>query len=67
MTDDWYRVIGGESREGAIIVSQFDQAVDYSPMLSGRVANLVPVDSIEQVTDGGDRLHPDDRRLSRNR
>ncbi len=50
MTDDWYRVIGGESREGAIIVSQFDQAVDYSPMLSGRVANLVPVDSIDQVT-----------------
>ena len=26
MTDDWYRVIGGEHREGAIIVSQFDSA-----------------------------------------
>jgi Acyl-CoA reductase (LuxC) len=50
MTEDWYRVIGGESREGAIIVSQFDQAVDYSPMLSGRVANLVPVDGVDQVT-----------------
>jgi len=50
MTEDWYRVIGGESREGAIIVSQFDQAVDYSPMLSGRVANLVPVYSVEAVT-----------------
>ena len=49
MTEDWYRVIGGQSREGAIIVSQFDQPVDYSPMLSGRVANLVPVDSIGQV------------------
>ena len=30
MTDDWYRVIGGEDREGAIVVSQFDSAVDYS-------------------------------------
>jgi len=50
MTEDWYRVIGGLSREGAVIVSQFDQAVDYSPMLSGRVANLVPVDSVDEVT-----------------
>jgi len=51
MTDDFYRVIGGEQREGAIIVSQFDSAVDYSAMLSGRVANVVPVDSIERVTE----------------
>ena len=51
MTDDWYRVIGGEHREGAIIVSQFDSAVDYSAMLSGRVANIVPVDSIDKVTE----------------
>jgi hypothetical protein len=51
MTDDWYRVIGGDHREGAIIVSQFDSAVDYSAMLSGRVANIVPVDSIDKVTE----------------
>ena len=50
MTDDWYRVIGGDQLEGAIIVSQFDSAVDYSAMLSGRVANIVPVDSIDKVT-----------------
>ena len=50
MADDFYRVIGGEQREGAIVVSQFDQAVDYSAMLSGRVANIVPVDSIDKVT-----------------
>ncbi|OBI12922.1 long-chain-fatty-acyl-CoA reductase [Mycobacterium sp. E2327] len=50
MADDFYRVIGGERREGAIVVSQFDQPVDYSPMLSGRVANIVPVDNIDQVT-----------------
>lgn len=50
MTEDFYRVIGGERREGAIVVSQFDEPVDYSPMLSGRIANIVPVDSIDTVT-----------------
>lgn len=51
MQDMFYRVIGGEDNEGAVIVSQFDEAVDFSPILSGRVANLVPVDSIDKVTD----------------
>jgi Acyl-CoA reductase (LuxC) len=51
MLDDWYRVIGGEDGEGAIIVSQFDEPVDYSAMLSGRIANVVPVDDVEKVTD----------------
>jgi Acyl-CoA reductase (LuxC) len=46
---EWFRVIGGESREGAIIVSQIDEPVDYAPMLSCRVANLVPVDDLERV------------------
>jgi hypothetical protein len=50
MTEDWYRVIGGEQREGAIVVSQFDEPVDYSPMLSNRIANIVPVDTIDKVT-----------------
>jgi hypothetical protein len=50
MTEDFYRVFGGEQREGAIVVSQFDEPVDYAPMLSGRVANIVPVDGIDQVT-----------------
>ncbi|MBW2295013.1 MAG: long-chain-fatty-acyl-CoA reductase [Deltaproteobacteria bacterium] len=50
MTEDWFRVIGGEQNEGAVIVSQIDEPVDYSPMLSGRVANLVPVDHIDSVT-----------------
>ena len=50
MDDTFYRIIGGEDLEGAIIVSQFDEPVDYSSMLSGRVANLVPVDSIDKVT-----------------
>ena len=50
MAEDFYRVVGGEQREGAIVVSQIDEPVDYSPMLSGRVANIVPVDSIDKVT-----------------
>jgi hypothetical protein len=50
MTEDFYRVFGGERREGAIVVSQFDEPVDYAPMLSGRVANIVPVDDVGQVT-----------------
>lgn len=51
LTEDWYRVFGGEQREGAIIVSQLDEPVPYSTLLSGRVANIVPVDSIDKVTD----------------
>jgi hypothetical protein len=51
MAEDFYRVIGGEQREGAVIVSQFDSPVDYSAMLSGRVANIVPVDGIDKVTE----------------
>ena len=50
LSDDWYRVFGGEHAEGAIIVSQIDEAVPYSNLLSGRVANIVPVDSIAKVT-----------------
>ena len=51
LVDDFYNVIGGEDGEGAIIVSQFDSPVDFAAMLSGRVANIVPVDSVEKVTD----------------
>ena len=51
LDDTFYKIIGGEDSEGAIIVSQFDEAVDYSAMLSGRVANIVPVDSIDKITD----------------
>ena len=51
LNEDWFRVIGGEHGEGAIIVSQMDEPVDYSPLLSGRVANLVPVDDVSRVTD----------------
>jgi hypothetical protein len=47
---DWYRVVGGQDDEGAVVVSQIDEPVDYSALLSGRVANLVPVDDLDRVT-----------------
>jgi hypothetical protein len=40
---DWYRVIGGADGEGAVIVSQLDEPVEFHRSLSGRVANIVPI------------------------
>lgn len=40
---DWYRVFGGSDGEGAVIVSQLDEPVEFHRRLSGRVANLVPI------------------------
>lgn len=42
---EYYRVIGGTRDEGAVIVSQLSEPVDFHPLLSGRVANIVPVDT----------------------
>jgi hypothetical protein len=47
---EWYRVIGGLRGEGAIVISQFPEPVEFSTLLIDRTANLVPVDSIEDVT-----------------
>lgn len=49
LSDEWYRVIGGEQSEGAVIVSQMSEPVDFAPLLSGRVSNLVPVDDVSEV------------------
>jgi hypothetical protein len=48
-TPDFYDVIGGREDEGAIIVSKIDDVVDFYPSLSGRVANLVPIDDISDA------------------
>jgi acyl-CoA reductase LuxC len=40
---DWYRVHGGSEGEGAVIVSQLSEPIEFHRRLSGRVANLVPV------------------------
>ena len=47
MDDEYYRVYGGEQNEGAVIVSQLDEPVDFSQQLCGRVVNLVPVDDLQ--------------------
>lgn len=50
LSEDWYKVIGGEDKEGAVIVSQIADAVDFSAKLNDRTVNLVPIDSIEEAT-----------------
>lgn len=46
MSSDEHQVIGG-GRKGAVIVSQIPQPVDFAPLLTDRVANLVPFDDLE--------------------
>ena len=47
--DDEYRIYGGRGNEGAIIVSQDSAPVDFASMLACRVANLVPLDDLENA------------------
>jgi Acyl-CoA reductase (LuxC) len=49
LNDEWYLVIGGKDDEGAIIVSQIPERVEFAPQLACRVANLVPVGSLDEV------------------
>lgn len=44
-----FKVIGGRDAEGAVIISQEDEPVDFSDQLDCRVANIVPVDSVEDA------------------
>jgi len=46
--DDYY-MVGGRGAEGAIIVSQEDEPVDFAQLLACRVANIVPIDDIESA------------------
>jgi hypothetical protein len=46
---DFYRVFGGAEDEGAVIVSQLEDPVDFHRSLSGRIANLVPVAGVEEI------------------
>ena len=51
---DFYRVFterGRTEKTGAIIVSQASEQVDFPSLLYGRVANIVPVDRIEDALD----------------
>jgi hypothetical protein len=49
LDDLYFKVIGGVDREGAIIVSQISEPVDFARELSGRVANIVPIDDVEMA------------------
>jgi hypothetical protein len=46
LSGDEHKIIGG-GVNGAVIVSQTDEPVDFSRLLANRVANLVPVDDLE--------------------
>lgn len=54
LEDEWYRVIGGEQGEGAVIVSQLSDPVSFAAALNDRTANLVPVDSLDEVMNAVD-------------
>ena len=41
---EWYRIHGGAEGEGAVIVSQIEEPVEFHRLLTGRVANIVPVE-----------------------
>ncbi|RJF91857.1 acyl-CoA reductase [Noviherbaspirillum saxi] len=49
LDDEWYKVIGGKDGEGAIICSQIPEAVSFAASLDDRTANLVPVDSLDEM------------------
>jgi hypothetical protein len=44
--DDEFKLFGGGA-EGGVVVSQTDEPVDFARILCNRVANLVPVDSVD--------------------
>ncbi|MFF3605772.1 acyl-CoA reductase [Streptomyces sp. NPDC002463] len=51
---DWYRVIGGRADEGAVVLSRTPDPVSFHTALSGRVANVIPVDDTGQALSGMD-------------
>jgi hypothetical protein len=49
LDDEWYKVVGGKDDEGAIIISQIPEPVPFERTLNDRTANIVPVDSLDEV------------------
>jgi len=49
LDDDWYRVIGGQDEEGAIVVSQISDQVEFADLLNDRVGNFIPVDTVDDI------------------
>jgi hypothetical protein len=46
LQEDFYRVFGGKNNEGAVIVSQLSDPVDFVDILANRTVNIVPVASV---------------------
>lgn len=51
---DWCNVVGGRDGEGAVLVSQLPEAVDFVELLADRTVNLIPVDTLDEVLDAVD-------------
>lgn len=50
LTDmEWYKLIGEEDDGAAVIVSQLPNEVEFATLLNDRVANLVPIDSVDEA------------------
>lgn len=50
MQEDFYKIFRTANElDGAVIVSQFDEAVEFSDILYNRTANLVPVPNVEDA------------------
>lgn len=49
LEDDFYQVFRGGEREGAVIVSQMDEPVDFANLLACRTVNVVPVAKVEDI------------------
>jgi acyl-CoA reductase LuxC len=54
LEDEWYEVIGGAQEEGAIIVSKLPRQVEFAAYLADRTANIVPIESIDDLLLGID-------------
>lgn len=48
----YFKVVGCKASEGGVIVSQEQEVVEFADLLSGRVINLIPVDTIEAAYPG---------------
>jgi hypothetical protein len=49
LQEDFYRIFQDHPKHGAVIVSQFDEPVEFASMLANRTANLVPVASVDDA------------------
>ena len=49
LQDDFFKLHRGAENAGAVIVSQFDEVVEFSDLLANRTANLVPVASVDEA------------------